>query len=288
MFVVILSKRDIEEYENGRLVAEFERRGCNVLIRHPDSYYISLSDNSFMGPNFMRPDLVLSRTGSGTSYHCFNVMRQFEAMGVRVINTPASIEVASDKILTMQLAANAGIPIPKTLIHRNPDANIIADLIGFPAIVKIPISSYGNGTGLVKTATEYSALHGFIRALDRTQPILVQEYIGDRVGTDVRVHVIGFKAVAAMMRSSKSGDFRANISAGGVGEKFELTSEVIRISETIARQCNLEITGVDLLFKGNDDFVLCESNAAGGFEGADLYLNINIAALIVDYCLSLM
>jgi RimK family alpha-L-glutamate ligase len=130
--------------------------------------------------------------------------------------------------------------------------------------------------------SQLKAFVGLMKALDPKRPFLIQEYLGDRPGSDLRVLVIGGKAIGAVVRSSKDGDFRANIAAGGMGENFPLTPDIVKISETIARLLGLEIGGVDLLFSG-DKFVLCEANSAPGYRGFETYCGLDVADKIAEY-----
>ena len=245
--VMILSKGTLVSYENLRLVEALTAVGLKAQICHPDRFAIAMGANpvlTYAGKKFLRPDLVLSRTGSGTGTHATTVLRQLEALGVPVVNSLGAIEAAMDKVHTMQIAACASLPIPRTLIHSQQKGASPDWAFGYPCIVKLATGSHGNGVIRCEGQTELRALIGMMKALDPKRPFLIQEYIADRPGSDLRVLVVGGKAIGAMLRQSEDGDFRANISAGGKGANFDLAPEIIHISETISRLLGLEIAGV--------------------------------------------
>jgi gamma-F420-2:alpha-L-glutamate ligase len=282
--VVIFSKGLKSVYENSRLSAELEACGFHVEICHPDRFAVTMGANlvlTYDGELFPLPDLILSRTGSGTGSHAATILRQMEAMGCVVVNSLHAIQAAMDKVHTMQKAAAEGLPIPQTMIHTAKNA-VVGWTLGYPCIAKVASGSRGNGVFKCDDASQLKAFVGLMKVLDPKRPFLVQEYLGDRPGCDLRVLIIGGKAVGAMIRTSKDGDFRANISAGGMGANFDLTPEIAAISERIARLLGLDIAGVDLLFSG-DKFVLCESNSSPGFRGFETYCGLNVAREIVQY-----
>jgi gamma-F420-2:alpha-L-glutamate ligase len=282
--VVIFTKGRPSIYENRRLLESMTARGLDVEICHPDRFAVTMGANpvlTYDGALFPLPDLILSRTGSGTGSDAVAILRQMEAMGGAVVNSLSAIQVAMDKIYTMQKAAAEGLPIPRSMIHTANKGVIIGWTI-YPCIVKVATGSRGNGVFKCDDAAQLKAFVGLMKVLDPRRPFLVQEYLGDCPGCDLRVLVIGGNAVGAMMRSSKDGDFRADISAGGMGANFELTPEIVDISERIARLLGLEIAGVDLLFSG-DKFVLCEANSSPGFRGFEGFCGLDVASKIAEY-----
>jgi RimK family alpha-L-glutamate ligase len=122
----------------------------------------------------------------------------------------------------------------------------------------------------------------FVGNLDTPKILLVQEYVDTKPGEDLRVFVIGGKVIGAMKRHAPDGDFRANISAGGYGEPFEVSSEFDYLAREAARICGLQIAGIDLLFD-KDGYKICEANSAPGFEGFEKYCGVDIAAQIAQY-----
>jgi RimK family alpha-L-glutamate ligase len=284
--VVVLSKGRSSLPENKGLITALAARGIEATVCHPDLFAVNAGRNpslSYDHKPFETTGLVLARTGSGTGSHPATILRTFEALGTRVVNPVNAIRMAMDKVLTMQVAAAHQIPVPRTMVFTARERLVADWAFGYPVIAKVITGSRGNGVFRCNDWGQLKAFTALMRMVDR--PFLVQEYIGDRPGCDLRVLVIGDKAIGAMMRRALDGDARANISAGGEGEPFYLTPEIAEISERTARALGLEIAGIDLLFKGQG-FVLCEANSSPGFRGFEKYCEIDVAGHIADYLVS--
>jgi RimK family alpha-L-glutamate ligase len=288
MSVLILSKKDESEYENYRLVKSLADLGIPATIYHPDKFDVIVGKNTgygikYNGQEFDMPDLVLTRTGSGTTEFITAIVRQFEEENVRCINSSLSVEIAKDKMRSHQLLASHGLPIPNTMLVRFPvEVDIVDNMIGWPCIVKVISGSYGEGIYLCENKTSFKKMMEFVGNLDTPKILLVQEYIDAKPGEDLRVFVIGGKVIGAMKRHAPEGDFRANISAGGRGEPFEVNSEIDYLAREAARICGLDIAGIDLLFD-KDGYKICEANSAPGFEGFEKYCEVDIAGQIAEY-----
>lgn len=288
MSILILSKRDEGEYENRRLVESLCDLGIPATIYHPDNFDVIVGKGTgygikYNGQEFDMPDLVLTRTGSGTTEFITSVIRQFEEEQIRCINTSTSVEIAKDKMLSHQLMASQGLPIPNTMLVRFPvDVAIVDDLIGWPCVVKVISGSYGEGIYLCENKKAFVKIMEFISSLNSPRTLIVQEYVDTRPGEDLRVFVVGGKVIGAMKRHAPDGDFRANISNGGYGEPFEVNGEIEYLAREAARICGLEIAGIDLLFD-KDGYKICEANSAPGFEGFEKYCEVDIAGQIAEY-----
>jgi RimK family alpha-L-glutamate ligase len=288
MSVLILSKKDESEYENRRLVTSLADLGIPATIYHPDKFDVIVGKNTgygikYNGQEFGMPDLVLTRTGSGTTEFITAIVRQFEEENVRCINSSLSVEIAKDKMRSHQLLASHGLPIPNTMLVRFPvEVDIVDNMIGWPCIVKVISGSYGEGIYLCENKTSFKKMMEFVGNLDTPKILLVQEYVDAKPGEDLRVFVVGGKVLGAMKRHAPEGDFRANISAGGHGEPFEVNSEIDYLAREAARICGLQIAGIDLLFD-KDGYKICEANSAPGFEGFEKYCQVDIAGQIAEY-----
>ena len=288
MSVLILSKKDESEYENRRLVESLSGLDVPVTIYHPDKFDVIVGKNTgygikYNGQEFEMPDLVLTRTGSGTTEFITALVRQFEQEHIRCINSSLSVEIAKDKMRSHQLLASHGLPIPNTMLVRFPvEVDIVDNMIGWPCVVKVISGSYGEGIYLCENKTAFKKMMEFVGNLDTPKILLVQEYVDTKPGEDLRVFVIGGKVIGAMKRHAPNGDFRANISAGGYGEPFEVSSEIDYLAREAARICGLQIAGIDLLFD-KDGYKICEANSAPGFEGFEKYCGVDIAAQIAQY-----
>jgi glutathione synthase/RimK-type ligase-like ATP-grasp enzyme len=283
----ILSRKTIQEYENRRLLESFADQNITSILVHPDTLdlVVNKKDLANIWLNGIRadmPDAVLARTGSGSNYFCLAAMRQMENLGVPVINNGESIDRVKDKLETSQLLARHGIPIPKTMLVRWPiNEDLVSSEIGWPCVVKVISGSYGKGVYLCKDRNSFAEVMELINSLSTNKSLIIQEYIGYKPGTDLRVWVVGGKVIGAMQRTSAN-DFRANISNGGTGSPHEITPEIEFIARETARILGLDIAGVDLLFD-IDGFKVCEANSAPGFEGFETYCGQDMAKAIVDY-----
>lgn len=278
-----------ESYENTRLVQAFADQNIEARVLRPKLFDIVVSRNSeksilYEGKRVSLPDLVLTRTGAGSNYFTLAVMRQFEKFGVPVINDADGILKVKDKLMTSQILASNGIPIPKTMLVNFPvDTDVVQKEIGYPCVVKVVSGSKGRGVYLCHSKREFKDLMELLENLKSKKSLIVQEYVDAEVGADLRVWVIGGKTRAAMKRTAPDGDFRANISSGGTGEDYAITPEIDEIAVKSTQLLGLQIAGVDLLFD-RKGFKVCEVNSAPGFEGIDQYCSKDMAREIVNYC----
>jgi len=229
------------------------------------------------------PDVIIPRTGSGTGYFGFAILRHLERLGVKTVNPSYAIEATKDKLYAHQVFAEKGIPTPKTMLVKHPvNAALVDREIGWPAVVKIMAGSYGKGVYQVTSKSRFTDFIEFAHGIKTDEAIIVQEYINTRPGEDLRVFVVGDRVLGAMKRSSKDGSFKANITRGGQGENYPLTAEIEELSLRVARSLDLEVAGVDLLF-GPEGFLVCEANSAPGFEGFERATGVDVAQAIIDY-----
>jgi RimK family alpha-L-glutamate ligase len=288
MTVLIITKNDRNEYESQRLVDSFTAKGIKTRVAHPDDFDIIVDRNiragiKIKGEDIELPRLVLVRLGAGILPFQLAVVRHFEQAGVPCINGSTAIETVKDKLRSSQILSRSGIAIPNTMLVRWPiEDKLVTDNIGFPCVVKVVTGSYGEGVHLCERKKDYKKLVEFVENLGNKKTMIVQEYLGDRPGEDLRVLVIGGKVVGAMKRTAPEGDFRANITGGGTGENFPLTEEIEFIARETAKALNLDIAGVDLLFDSRG-FRVCEANSNPGFKGFETYCGLDVADLITEY-----
>ena len=285
----ILYKRKIENsYETQRLVEEFEKQDIKVRVVNPQDVdiYVDRDDRKSIrvgGKSRPLPDFVIPRTGSGTTYFIKAIIRHLERLGVILINGSESIDAVKDKLYSQQILGQSNLPVPKTLLVKHPiDVEFVERSLNYPIIVKTLSGSFGAGVFLVENRKQLKQL---MRMAEITKPsynIIIQEFIEDSYGKDLRVFVLNGKVVGCMMRQSTDDDFRANITRGGEGIPYQITEEIEFLSGECARLLNLDIAGVDLLFD-DGHYKVCEVNSSPGFEGMDKYCNTNIAEQIVTY-----
>jgi len=288
MTVLILTKLDRNEYECERLMESFAKKGIAVVMAHPDDFDIIVDRDirqgiKLRGETIEMPKLVLVRLGAGILPFQLAVVRHFEQAGVPCVNGATAIETVKDKLRTSQILSRHGIPIPNTMMVRFPiDETLVKDNIGFPCVVKVVTGSYGEGVYLCERSRDFKKLMEFIKNLGNKKTLIVQEYLGERVGEDLRVLVIGGKVIGAMKRTAPEGDFRANITNGGTGSNFEVTEEIDFLARETAKALNLDIAGIDLLFDARG-FRVCEANSNPGFLGFETYCGVDVADLITEY-----
>jgi gamma-F420-2:alpha-L-glutamate ligase len=277
-----------ENYETQRLLAALTDAGFDASVQEPKFFDVIVSRAKRRSirrdaETVDLPDLVLSRTGAASGYFTLALMRQFERLGIPVLNDSRSVEMVSDKLSTMQLLSQEGLPIPKTLLmNGDVDADLVEKEIGWPCVVKATSGSKGRTVYLCQSRAVFEGLMELLGSIALKKVLIVQEFVAAAPGTDLRVWVIGGKTVAAMKRTGAEGDFRANISQGGGAETFEITEEVDYLARETARILGLQIAGVDLLFD-RDGFKICEANSSPGFKGMDRYCGQDMAQRIVDY-----
>jgi len=227
--------------------------------------------------------VLLARTGSGTGYFNLSVVRQFERLNVTTLPNSAAIEASKDKLYANQILAQAGLPIPKTLLTRFPcKAELVEKQVGFPCVLKVITGSHGAGVYLCRTPKEFEDLSELISSLDSKTSMIIQEYISHSEGRDLRVIVIGGRVVGAMQRTATDGSFKANISRGGEGAPHEVDDEMEMLAIQVAKVLDLDIAGVDLLFHP-DGYKICEANSSPGFKGFEKALGINIPEKVFAY-----
>ena len=277
-----------ESWETQKLVEEFEKQDIKIRVVNPQDVdiFVSRDDRKSIlvaGKARGLPDFVIPRTGSGTTYFIKAIIRHLERLGVVLINGSAAIDTVKDKLYTQQILGESNLPVPKTLLVRHPiNIEFVENNIGFPIIVKTLSGSFGTGVFLAENKRQFQDLIKLAEITSKSYNIIVQEFIKDSWGRDIRVFVLNNKVVGCMMRQATDGDFRANITRGGEGIPYQITEEIEWLGGESARLLHLDIAGVDLLFD-NGSYRVCEVNSSPGFEGMDKYTNTNIAELIVNF-----
>ena len=277
-----------DSYETVRLVEEFKNHNIDVKIIDPNEIDIFVNKENRQsilvnGESLPLPKFVFPRTGSGTSYYIKAVIRHFERMGVVVINSSEAIDNVKDKLYSHQILAQSNLDIPKTLLLKHPiDVDFVEKHLGFPVIIKTISGSYGKGVFIAETKKQLSQLITMAELTNSRYDIIIQEFIKDTWGKDLRVFVVNDKVVGCMMRQATDDDFRANITRGGEGFPYEVNEQIEWLSSESAKVLDLDIAGVDLLFD-NGGYKICEVNSNPGFEGMENFTKKNIAEEIVQF-----
>ena len=277
-----------EMYERQRFIEEAEKQGIDFTVVFADEIDLIVSRDDRKSIRYKNdivslPDVLLARTGSGTGYFNLSVIRQFERMNVPTLPNSASIEASKDKLYANQILAQAGLPIPKTLLTRFPcKADLVEKQVGFPCVLKVITGSHGAGVYLCENAKQFEDLSELISSLDSKTSMIIQEYISHSEGRDLRVIIIGGRVVGAMERRATDGSFKANISRGGEGSPYDVDDEMELLSIQVAKVLDLDVAGVDLLFHP-DGYRICEANSSPGFKGFEKALGINVPEKVFAY-----
>ena len=277
-----------ESYETQRLLEEFGNYDIEVKLIDPNEIDIFVNKENKQsilvnGKSLPLPKFIFPRTGSGTTYYIKAVIRHFERMGVPVINSSEAIDNVKDKLYTHQILAQSNLDIPNTMLLKHPiDIDFVEKNIGFPVIVKKISGSYGRGVFLCENKKQLNQLITMAELTKKSYDIIIQEFVKDTWGKDLRVFVVNNKVVGCMMRQSTDDDFRANLSRGGEGFPYEVNEQIEWLSSESSKALGLDIAGVDLLFQ-NGGYKICEVNSNPGFEGMEQFTKKNIAGEIVSF-----
>lgn len=286
MRLAILSNGNAN-YSTKRLVEEAKKRGHKVRVVKYRNCYLSLDDKHpdvyYKGEKLTGFDAVLPRISNNmTKYGCA-VVRQFEMQGIYTSAASVAITRARDKLRAAQILAKYDVDTPKTLVSRNTsDIDDLLEQIGLPVIIKLASGTHGNGVILADTKkAAKSALQAFYLYNEDGTNILLQEYIKESAGVDVRAFVVGGRVVASMKRESLDDDFRSNLHKGGLGTPIKLTPTEKKMAIKAAKAMGLHICGVDLMRSNRGPLVL-EVNASPGF-GIEKVTGRDVASKIIEY-----
>ncbi|MCB1263604.1 MAG: 30S ribosomal protein S6--L-glutamate ligase [Mycobacterium sp.] len=285
MRIAILS-RNAKLYSTRRLVEAVEQRGHDVVVLDHLKCYMDIASHNpavhYRGAELDYFDAVIPRIGASVTFYGSAVVRQFEMMGTYCLNESVAITRSRDKLRSLQILARAGIGLPVTAFANSTDST--ADLIeivgGAPLVVKLLESTQGKGVVLCETRSAAEAIIEAFRGLKAN--FLVQEYIKEAGGADVRCFVVGNKVVAAMKRQAAAGEFRSNLHRGGSASLIRLTPEERSTAVRAAQRMGLNVSGVDIL-RSNHGPVVLEVNSSPGLEGIEEATGRDVAGLIVKF-----
>lgn len=285
MKLAILSRAP-KAYSTQRLRAAAEQRGHDVRVLNTLRFGIDLSgaepDLQYRGRPLSDYDAILPRIGASITYFGTAVVRQFEQMDVYTPNTANGIANARDKLRATQILSRHDIGMPATAFVRNrADVRAAIERVGgAPVVIKLLEGTQGIGVIL---APEVKIAEAIIETLQSTrQNVLIQRFVAESRGRDIRALVVGDRVVAAMRRTAQGDEFRSNVHRGGVVEKVELTPEYEQVAVRSAQIMGLRIAGVDML-EGADGPLVMEVNSSPGLEGIETATQLDVAGAIVDY-----
>lgn len=287
MKIAILSNGN-GNYSTKRLVEEAKARGHEVkVIKYRDCYASIEQDRpvvSYRGEDLAKFDAIVPRIAANMTRYGTAMLRQLEMQGVYTVSSSIAISRSRDKLRSMQLLARSGVGIPKTIVSRNStDIDDLVDKVGgAPVIIKLARGTHGNGVVLAETKkAAKSVLQAFYLTNEDGTNVLLQEFVKESAGTDIRAFVVGGRVVASMKRQSLDDDFRSNLHKGGEGTVVKLTEQETKMAVKAAKAMGLNIAGVDLMRSARGPLVL-EVNSSPGF-GIEKLTGRNVAGPIIEY-----
>lgn len=285
MKIAILS-RNAKLYSTRRLVEAAEAKGHEVHVLDVLRCYMNITSMKpevhYKGESLGGYDAVIPRIGASVTFYGTAVLRQFEMMGVYPLNESVAISRSRDKLRALQLLSRKGIGLPVTgFAHRPDDVEDLIKMVGgAPLVIKLLEGTQGIGVVLAETqGAAESVIEAF---MGMKANILVQEFIKEAGGADIRCFVVGDKVVAAMKRQGKEGEFRSNLHRGGSANLIRITPEERSTAVRAAKTMGLSVCGVDLL-RSNHGAVVMEVNSSPGLEGIETATGKDIAMQVIDF-----
>ncbi len=285
MKIAILS-RGPKLYSTKRLVEAGTERDHEMRVINPLRCYMNISAHKpeihYRGEVLTGFDAVIPRIGASVTFYGTAVLRQFEMMGVYPLSESVALTRSRDKLRSLQLLARKGIGLPVTgFAHHADDIDDLIGLVGgAPLVIKLLEGTQGKGVVLTETKKAAESVIDAFNGLKAN--ILIQEFIKEAGGSDIRCLVIGDKVVAAMKRTAKEGEFRSNLHRGGTAEVIRLTPEERLTAVRSAKIMGLSVAGVDVLRSSHGPVVL-EVNSSPGLEGIETATGKNVAGMIIDF-----
>ena len=286
MKIIILS-RNSRLYSTRRLAEAAIKRGHEVRIVDPLKCYMNINSNKpevhyKAGEVLNKFDAIIPRIGASITFYGTAVLRQFEMLGAYALNESITITRSRDKLRAHQFFARKGIGMPNTGFAHSPQntKDLIQLVGGAPLIIKLLEGTQGKGVILADTAKSAESLIEAFRGLDAF--FLVQEFIKEAKGADIRCLVVGDKVVAAMERTAQAGDFRSNIHLGGTAKQIKITPTERKTAILAAKVMGLNVAGVDIVRSKRGPLVL-EVNSSPGLKGIEGATKIDVAGLIIEF-----
>ncbi|AEP28603.1 30S ribosomal protein S6--L-glutamate ligase [Brumicola nitratireducens] len=285
MKIAILS-RNPKLYSTKRFVEAGEKLGHEVDVIDTMHCYMDVTSSRpsvrYKGKALPRYDAVIPRIGASVTFYGTSVVRQFEMMGTYSINESVAISRSRDKLRSLQLLSRKGIGMPRTGFANHPDRidDLIKNVGGAPVVIKLLEGTQGIGVVLADTAKTAEAIIEAFMGLNAS--ILVQEYIEEAGGADIRCLVVGGKVIAAMKRQGAPGEFRSNLHRGGSASLVRLSPAERKTAVDAAKTMGLNMCGVDILRSKNGPMVM-EVNSSPGLEGIETATGKDIAGMIIEF-----
>ncbi|PZD75198.1 Ribosomal protein S6--L-glutamate ligase [Acaryochloris thomasi RCC1774] len=285
MKIAILS-RNASLYSTRRLKEAGEERGHEIRVIDYLRCYMNIAAHKpkviYQGEDLEGFDAIIPRIGASQTFYGCAVVRQFEVMDVFSANESQAISRSRDKLRCLQILARQGIGLPVTgFAHSTKDIDGLLETVGgAPVVIKLLEGTQGIGVVLAETTQAATSVIEAFRGLDAN--ILVQEFIKEAKGMDIRCFVVGDRVIASMKRQGAPGEFRSNIHRGGSAVKIKLTPEERSTATRAAKAMGLRVAGVDIL-RSNHGPVVMEVNSSPGLEGIETSTEVDVAGKIIDF-----
>lgn len=283
---IALLCRNVKLYSHQRLIEAAVARGHEIEHVNTLKCYMNITSHRpelrYEGEKLTGFDAVIPRIGASITFYGLAVLRQFEMMGVYPVNESVAIGRARDKLRSLQLLARKGLGLPvTTFAYDTANAEELISLCGgAPVIIKLLEGTQGIGVVLGETVRSAKSVIEAFRGANVN--IMVQEFIREAEGSDIRVIVVGGKVMAAMQRRGAAGEFRSNLHRGGSATSIKITPEERSTAIRAARAMGLNVAGVDLL-RSNHGPVIMEVNSSPGLEGVEKATNLDVASRIIEF-----
>lgn len=286
----IMTVNGFDFHPNGRFRQEAEKKGHRVMLMDPYGVGCVIDGSSpraFFADDGGMPDLVMPRQGSPMGEYGFVLLRQFEAMGLPIINGIDGVTIARNQYMTLQHLSCAGLPVPASYFVTREDVffEAVRQLGGYPVVVKQVDGMGGDGVAVVGNADDANSFLG-TRFVPR-KGVVVQSFLDPLDRKDLRILVIGGRVAGTMALTPAPGQFRSNIHQQGRPAAFDLPAGLAELATRAARACRLEIAGVDMLVSAGNTARIIEVNYSPGFRGLEQATGLNIAGMILDHVLGL-
>lgn len=285
MKIAVLSRNE-NLYSTRRLKEAGEERGHEVDIIDTLHCYMDITRSRptvrYHGKELPYYDAVIPRIGASITFYGAAVVRQFEMMGTFCVNESVAISRSRDKLRSLQLLSRKDVGLPRTGFANKPDniKDLIRNVGGAPLVIKLLEGT--QGIGVVLAETDKAAESTIEAFMGLKTDILVQEFIAEAGGADIRCFVVGQKVVAAMKRQGAEGEFRSNLHRGGSAKLFKLNKEERATAINAAKVMGLNVCGVDIL-QSNNGPVVMEVNSSPGLEGIEAATNKDVAGIIIEF-----
>ena len=283
---IVLMSREPKNYSSTRLREVMAERGHECVILDPLKCYMNINSEKarvhYKGEVIDGVQAVIPRIGSSVTYYATTVLRQFEGLGAFALNQAVAISRSRDKLRSLQLLSRKNVGMPVTgFANKHTDVKDLISMVGgAPLVVKLLEGTQGIGVVLAESQNVAESIIEAFMGLNAQ--IIVQEFIKEADGADIRCFVIGDKVVAAMKRQGAEGEFRSNLHRGGSSEVVKLSPTERKTAILAAKVMGLNVAGVDLLRSSRGPLVM-EVNSSPGLEGIETSTNIDVAGKIIDF-----